>query len=339
MEKKYSINFDFLTIIACLMVVFFHCNSEFYRFSETLSWRISVVERCIVYSAIPIFFMLTGAKLMEYRKRYSTKEFAQKRLSRIAIPFIFWNLFYILQSTLLNSKLPFSSAKELISMFLNSEFQNRYWFFWPLFAIYASIPVLSLLLKVEGHRRCLWYIVICNFLLLWIIRPVCIVFGITYNSSIALPIAADYMMFPILGYLISTCETPRKYRIFLYISAVLSGILAVVYTVYNSSISGETVQTMVSYKFFPSALIGIALFTFIKHIEFKKIRSNERAVKLIRSVSECCMGVWLSHSLAMMLIRYVTRIDEASYIWRFIMPIVIFIVCTIGVKLVKKYRF
>jgi len=51
------------------MVVFFHTNGIVYTYSDTLSWKISVVERCIVYSAIPIFFMLTGAKLMDYRKR------------------------------------------------------------------------------------------------------------------------------------------------------------------------------------------------------------------------------------------------------------------------------
>jgi len=69
MEKKYNIGYDILTMLACLMVVFFHTNGIVYTYSDTLSWKISVVERCIVYSAIPIFFMLTGAKLMDYRKR------------------------------------------------------------------------------------------------------------------------------------------------------------------------------------------------------------------------------------------------------------------------------
>lgn len=69
MTKKYNPCFDVLTIIACLMVVFFHFNGVIYTYTDTISWKISVIERCIVYSAIPIFFMLTGAKLMEYRKR------------------------------------------------------------------------------------------------------------------------------------------------------------------------------------------------------------------------------------------------------------------------------
>ena len=67
------------------MVVFFHCNMVFYKCSDNISWKISVVERCIVYSAIPIFFMLTGAKLMEYRKRYSTEDFLKKRLKSVTV--------------------------------------------------------------------------------------------------------------------------------------------------------------------------------------------------------------------------------------------------------------
>ena len=121
MEKKYNINFDILTILACLMVVFFHCNMLFYDYSDTLSWKTSVIERCIVYSAIPIFFMLTGAKLMEYRKRYSTKEFAKKRLLRVGIPFVFWNVFYILFNTFMGRKFVADSPKEFISMFLNDK--------------------------------------------------------------------------------------------------------------------------------------------------------------------------------------------------------------------------
>ena len=165
MEKKYNICYDVLTILACLMVVFFHTNGIIYTYSNTLSWKISVAERCIVYSAIPIFFMLTGAKLMNYRQRYSTKEYIQKRFQRIFIPFIFWNIFYIIYQRLVNPSASFHSVKEFISMFFNSEFQNRYWFFFPLFSIYAAIPVISLVLQVKNHRKYLWFAVYATFIL------------------------------------------------------------------------------------------------------------------------------------------------------------------------------
>ena len=96
MEKSSRyLYFDLLNTLACIMVVYFHCNGIFYNYSDTVSWKISVVVRCVVYSAVPIFFMLTGAKLLNYREKYSTKEYFKKRVIRTIIPFLFWNLFYI----------------------------------------------------------------------------------------------------------------------------------------------------------------------------------------------------------------------------------------------------
>ncbi len=94
-NRKFEWYMDALNLLACLMVVFFHCNSVFYSYSDTVRWKIALIERCIVCSAVPIFFMLSGANLMGYRAHYDTKTFFKKRLARTAIPFLFWNIFYI----------------------------------------------------------------------------------------------------------------------------------------------------------------------------------------------------------------------------------------------------
>ena len=339
MEKKYNINFDILTILACLMVVFFHCNMLFYDYSDTLSWKTSVIERCIVYSAIPIFFMLTGAKLMEYRKRYSTKEFAKKRLLRVGIPFVFWNVFYILFNTFMGRKFVADSPKEFISMFLNSEFQNRYWFFWPLFAIYATIPVLSLILEAKKHRKYLWYTVYLGFGIMWLMRPVCMLLGIQNNSYITMPMAGGFLVYSIFGYLISTEEWSKLKRIILYISAILSGIFAVVYTIMASKQAGQTVQAMVNYHYFPSGLTGAAIFVFIKHAKLEFINKSEKLIKTIRGISDCCMGVWLTHSMAILVLLKITGLNEDGYIWRFAGAVVVFVLCIVGVKIAKKIPF
>ena len=315
MEKKYNIHFDLLTILACLMVVFFHCNMIFYNFSDTINWKISVVERCIVYSAIPIFFMLTGAKLMEYRKRYSTKEFVKKRLFRIGIPFAFWNAFYIVYSSVFGAGLPFSSLKEAISMFLNSDFQGRYWFFWPLFSIYAAIPVLSLILEAKQHRKYLWYTVYLAFTLRWLIYPILTLLDIEYNTYIAMPLAGGFIAYSIFGYLVSTEVWKKRKRFILYIAAVLGGLFAIIYTITTSQATGETQQMMISYHYFPSGLTGAAIFVFVKHAKLTKLIENEKLTKTIRNISECCMGIWLTHSFAIMVVLRITGIDQYSYLW------------------------
>lgn len=341
MEKKYNVCYDILTILACLMVVFFHTNGIVYTYSDTISWKISVVERCIVYSAIPIFFMLTGAKLMDYRKRYSTKEYAIKRLQRVAIPFLFWNLFYLVFQRVTSPSASFHSVEELVSMFLNAQFQNRYWFFFPLFAVYAAIPVISLVLQAENHRKYLWFAVGAAFGLNWVLQPALAILGIQYNAYLTMPVCGGYLAYVLFGYLISTEQWDRNKRVFLYLLAAASGVFAVVYTILASAKVGETVQYLFSYQFFPSALTGAAIFVFAKHLFDKPsvgeaFQRRQKLTKLIRTVSGCCMGVWLTHSLAITVAAKVFGLSESNYVFRFLLPPFLFAACAAGVWLVKK---
>jgi len=337
MEKKYNPCYDVLTILACLMVVFFHTNGIVYTYSDTLSWKISVVERCIVYSAIPVFFMLTGAKLMNYRERYSTKEYIKKRLQRVLIPFLFWNIFYIVFQRVLTPELSFHSVKEFVSMFLNSEFQGRYWFFFPLFALYAAIPVISLVLQAKNHRKYLWYTVYATFVLSWVLKPLCGLLGIAYNSYLPLPVSGGFMIYALFGYLVSTEQWSRRKRVILYLSALVSGVFAIGYTIYASAAADTTELYMASYHYFPSGLTGAAIFVFVKHLFDKPATDRKRkSAKLLRTVSDCCMGVWLTHSLAIVVAIKLLGVTQSSYVYRFALPPVLFAACIFGTWIVKK---
>lgn len=341
MTKKYNLCFDVLTIIACLMVVFFHCNGIVKEYSDTLSWKISVVERCIVYSAIPIFFMLTGAKLLNYRERYSTKEYAKKRLLRVGVPYLFWNVFYAGYSIFLTKEVKIESAKDFISKFINSDFQGRYWFFWPLFMIYLVIPVFSLILQAQNYRKYLWYLVYLTFAFRWVAVPVFGMLGLSYNAYAVIPACSGYMMYVVFGYLVSTEILSKTKRYLLYISAVLSGVFAVLYTIYTSSVAGETKFHLFSYDYFPSALTGAAIFVFVKQLfnNPKKLSNpdkNSRWTSLARKVSGACMGVWLTHSLGIVFVEFFLNQGIDSYVFRFAYPPVVFVLCVTAVLILKK---
>ena len=341
MEKKYNPFYDVLTILACLMVVFFHTNGIIYTYSNSISWKISIIERSIVYSAIPIFFMLTGAKLMEYRKRYTTKEYALRRLKRTGIPFVFWNAFWVIILAAFSSDFSVSSVKEFLSMLINSEFQTSYWFFFPLFAIYAAIPVISLVLQAENHRKYLWYAVYVVFGLEWVLKPLFGISGIDYNSYLTIPISGGFMMYVLFGYLVSTESWSRRKRLILYLSAVVSGAFFVGYTFIRSESAGKDMLQLASYHYFPSALTGAAVFVFLKHLfDNPKVTDalyrRMRLVKVIRTVADCCMGVWLTHGLAISVFAKAFGLSQNDYLYRFVLPPIVFTACVFGVWVVRK---
>ncbi len=77
MKKKIYI--QILGVIACLAVVAMHVNGCFWQFSYDRYWITANIIECICYFAVPIFFMISGATLLNYRKRYTTAVFFKKR--------------------------------------------------------------------------------------------------------------------------------------------------------------------------------------------------------------------------------------------------------------------
>ena len=88
---------DVLSVLAALAVVSLHTNGCFWQFSATERyWKTANIIEGLCYFAVPIFFMINGATLIDYRSRYSTVEFFKKRVMKTVIPFISWSLIGIL---------------------------------------------------------------------------------------------------------------------------------------------------------------------------------------------------------------------------------------------------
>lgn len=84
------IYFDILNIIAIVAVIALHCNGIVHGNPNIKAWNTSLIVECICYFAVPLFCMLSGATLMNYREKYDTKTFFKKRVIKVLIPFIIW---------------------------------------------------------------------------------------------------------------------------------------------------------------------------------------------------------------------------------------------------------
>ncbi|MDD5922430.1 MAG: acyltransferase family protein, partial [Eubacteriales bacterium] len=78
-------------VFATLAVVFLHCNGVFWTFPKGRLWYSSNFIETFFYWGVPVFFMISGATLMDYRRKYSTSHFLKKRFNRTFIPFIIWS--------------------------------------------------------------------------------------------------------------------------------------------------------------------------------------------------------------------------------------------------------
>ena len=121
--SKRVVYYDILNILACIAVLFLHCNGSVHVFSNTRLWKECLVIEVICYFAVPIFIMISGATLLKYRERYTTKQYFIKRIERVVIPWVIWSLIlYIINNKNFN-------VLNFTNKFLYEKIESVYWFF------------------------------------------------------------------------------------------------------------------------------------------------------------------------------------------------------------------
>lgn len=77
---------DILNILSCFAVVVLHCSGGVFYYQKTRLWFIYMFLQTVAHFAVPVFFMITGANLLDYRKntiqRRSLKNVPQEHLHR-----------------------------------------------------------------------------------------------------------------------------------------------------------------------------------------------------------------------------------------------------------------
>ena len=88
---------DVLNCIAIIFVLLLHSSQlAHFGISKDSNFIVTEIMQCLFIPAVYIFFMNSGATLLDYRDKYDTKTFYKKRLKRVLIPFLFWSAFYYL---------------------------------------------------------------------------------------------------------------------------------------------------------------------------------------------------------------------------------------------------
>lgn len=87
-EKNRVLYYDILNILAIIAVIALHMNGIVHDNPNIRAWNTSLIVECLCYWAVSVFMMLSGATLMNYRKKYNTKTFFYKRIKKVLIPFI-----------------------------------------------------------------------------------------------------------------------------------------------------------------------------------------------------------------------------------------------------------
>lgn len=314
MKKNRVVYYDVLNIIAIIAVIALHCNGIVHGYPKTRAWDTSLIIECLCYFAVPLFCMLSGATLMNYREKYDTKTFFKKRVLKVVIPFLFWAVFmFIWKIYITHSLNEIHGIKNIINSFFNNKEESTYYFMFNILGIYLTMPLLSLLTKKE-YRKTLWFTIMLYFIFNAFLPNILSLFNITYNSGISV-LLGGYIVFVILGYLLSTEDIEKKHRILIYVGAIIGVLYRYLTTFILSKEAGYVVKTTWGYTAWHSILLTSAVFIIVKKFFFQK-NYNSTIIKVLSNVSSCSFGVYLIHQIVMYYEKTALNINTAIWQWR-----------------------
>ena len=323
---------DYLNVFSCLAVVALHCNGCFWKFSYESYWISSVFIECIFYFAVPIFFMISGITLFDYKDKYDTKTYFIKRFKRTVIPFLFWSIAWVIFSKTNREK----SILEIFNLIINTKAQGVYWFFMPLFSIYLTIPAFSYINKdtrIKVLKYIFWYGLIATAFIPFIAK----ITHLPFNSALRAPICGGALLYPIIGYLlVNSYKLTGKERIVIYLLG-LCGLLSRLLTVMFWSLEeGKIVNTFGGSTNFPTILYAIAVFVFFQYDIFRfKIFQFLKNIN-VKSITEYTFGIYLVHKVFVIKLPQLLHFSNQSIIWRSAGVFCVFLLSLLAVKILKQ---
>lgn len=352
-QNKRIVYYDVLNIMAAIAVVALHMNGIVHNVDlvGTGKWTSSLIFECLFYWAVPIFVMLTGAKLMRYREKYDTKTFFKKRFTKIAIPLVFWaaicfipyirnNKNMLLQQGILQKN------QWILNSFLGNKEQYIYYFMFEILGVYLTMPLLSLLNKKE-YRKTLWITCILFFIFNGTLPCILKLFGIEWNTAFSIRING-YLIYAILGYLLSTEELSKEKKRIIYTGAIIGLIYRYITTLLLSKSIHFLDGASGGYFEWHCILLSMAVFIFIKDLKIdekldctsledeKKIKRNNKIKKVLSEVSGCSFGIYLTHVLIKNQLTKILALDITSLGYRTIGILVVYLASLVFVYILKR---
>ena len=261
MKGQRVLYFDVLNVVSCFSVVCLHSNGYVHEYVKDGYWWLRVLIEVLCFFAVPVFFMLTGATLMEYRKKYSTKIYLEKRLQKAFLPFLFWSVIFLLFHLIISIRSGNDplSLKDVFEALVTGKIPyTNYWFFIPLFLLYAFLPFLSRIVE-KVNAKSLLSLCAMLFLFQFLIPTIYQLIGI--DASYNLPIGG-FFVYARLGYYLSQTPWEENNRVF-YIVCVL----AIIFLIIRYCLiyfPGEKMPIAFSYFGMYALFPSIALFMMIK---------------------------------------------------------------------------
>ncbi len=334
-NKNYKKYITILHVFCAFAVVILHSNNGFWSFSKTNTWLVANAIESILYFAVPVFMMVSSATLLDYRERYSTKEFAKRRVEKAVIPYVFWTIVALVVFGL-TKKINFqpNPIVRVLNGFLKADVyeMNIYNFFLELFVCYLCVPIFSLIPK-EQRQKPFLFIILYGIIVNSLLPLTLSLLGIPLSIP-KLPILGSYMIFMFIGYYISSYPIKKWCRLVIYGLGLIALAVHLFGTWHYSYQMGRVYGVFKGYVNATSIIYSSAVFLFFKNLEDSKL--CDFLYKICKPFAPTTLGIYLIHRYFIILAWDYIKIPRTNLVFATVGGVAIFFLSFIVVKLLQK---
>lgn len=199
-NKRNAIPVDLIRTVAIGLVVLLHASNEALQASSVPLpyWWTAIVYKSLALSCVPLFVMLSGALLLQPEKLDEPiRVFLKKRLSRIGLAFVFWNMVYLAWGFYItNVPVTLNNVVQGIVKDLFTGAWYQFWFIYLIIGLYLITPILRVIIS-QGNPRITRYLIAIWFAGVAII-PL-IQFGLGYTLDAGVFVIGGFIGYFVMG--------------------------------------------------------------------------------------------------------------------------------------------
>ena len=302
---------DLIRIVAMLGVIMNHATANaLAKMSYIENWNFASVMICIVTPAVPLFFMISGAAILNSPRTYNIGRIFRRRLFRIIVPYVMWSFISLVTFEFMDHQhFSWTPIWNTMMMIFHKPTFEAFWFLYPLIGFYLLSPLLKAMVdhadtKLLDYAIIIWFVT--NFLLPVLSQSLPKPWPkiLDVYSMGSLMFLAKSLGYFILGYRLTLI---KKIRLKPIVNILLSFIVLVVMIFVN--------YLNYKYKNINIPIIGYApailtpLLASLNFLFFKQIGStlSAKEARIVEYIAPLTYGVYLIHGIGIRIAQNFTK--------------------------------
>lgn len=288
MSQNKKVYLEAIRVIAVVLVIFNHTDGfVYYRETENgLTWIYSMVLAIICRTAVPLFFMVSGALLLEKEESFSV--LFKKRIFRILLVLVIVSLGYYFFD-MGRGRIVDAGAADFLIKLLTNGIRESFWFLYAYLAVLLTLPFFRKLAP-RMNKQLIIYLIILKAVSELLVPFVNLIFGISITFDIGF--VGSYIYYMLLGFCLIPTEKKES-------QTVKTGILWLCFgglLVFNMAVMGLLYKVTGEY---PAA--GLDFFVFltapliwmIMQRSVERIPGQSKINQCIIAMGSCVFGIYL----------------------------------------------